>query len=241
VIVAAVRTVLTYIIVSLYVLITAPLGMLLALVFQSVDILYIFGHLGVQLALTLTGIKVHLSGAGPRDRAAVYFANHQSNVDPPILFHVLHRQMRVLYKRELDAIPLMTRAFRMGGFISVDRRNKDSAMKALDQGADSIRAGHSFLIFPEGTRSRTPELLPFKKGGFVMALKAHAPIVPVAVQGGRASMRKGSWLIWPAIVSVRVGEPIEAKDYSMEDRAALIALVRQRIEALLAEGPVPVS
>jgi 1-acyl-sn-glycerol-3-phosphate acyltransferase len=240
VIVAAVRTILTYIIVSLYVAIAASVGMVVATVFQSVEILYIFGHFGVQLAMTLAGIRVHVSGAGPRDRAAVYFANHQSNVDPPILFHVLHPRMRILYKREIDAIPLLARAFRMGGFIPVDRKDKDAAMKALEQGAESIRNGNSFLIFPEGTRSRTEELLPFKKGGFVMAIEAQAPMVPVAVQGGRASMRKGSWLIWPATVTIRVGEPVETANCTMEDRAALVAIMRERITTLLAAGPVRV-
>ncbi len=103
-------------------------------------------------------------GTPPRDRAVVFCANHQSNVDPPVLFHVLHPAVRILYKRELDKIPVMTRSFRMGGFIPVDRGNKDAAMKSIDAGAASIRSGHSFLIFPEGTRSKTDEMLPFKKG-----------------------------------------------------------------------------
>jgi 1-acyl-sn-glycerol-3-phosphate acyltransferase len=94
------------------------------------------------------------------------------------------------------------------------------------------------LIFPEGTRSQTADLLAFKKGGFLMALKAQAPIVPVAIQGGRDAMRRGSRIIWPVTVSIRVGAPIETTGLQMADRDALIAQVRGRIEALLAEGPV---
>ena len=111
-------------------------------------------------------------------------------------------------------------------------------MRSLEQGARSIRSGNSFLIFPEGTRSRTDELLPFKKGGFLMALKAQAPIVPVAVQGGRDAMRRGSWIIQPVDVSIRIGEPIETAGMEMADRDRLIARVRARIEELLAQGPV---
>jgi 1-acyl-sn-glycerol-3-phosphate acyltransferase len=174
----------------------------------------------------------------PHNRAAVFCSNHQSNVDPPILFDALHPRMHILYKAEIDAIPILARSFRLGGFIPIDRRNKEAALRAIEAGAASIRAGNSFLIFPEGTRSRTADLLPFKKGGFVMALKAQAPIVPVAVQGGRAAMRKGSSIIRPVTVSIRVGEPIETAGLALENRDALITRTRQRIEALLAEGPI---
>ena len=111
-------------------------------------------------------------------------------------------------------------------------------MRSIDAGAASLREGNSFLIFPEGTRSKTAELLPFKKGGFIMAIKAKAPVVPVAVQGGTDAMRKGSAFVRPATVSIRVGEPIETGGYSLDQRDQLIAVVRQKIAALLAQGPV---
>jgi len=111
-------------------------------------------------------------------------------------------------------------------------------MRSIEAGAASIRAGNSFLIFPEGTRSRTAELLPFKKGGFIMAIKAQAPVVPVAVQGGRDSMRKGSWIIRPVTVSIRIGEPIESAGYTLDRRNQLIDATRRAIETLLAQGPV---
>ncbi len=202
-IIAAFRSAATYLLVSLYVLVTGPIGMVLAIAFRWKSLLYIFGHGGVRLGLALTGIRFKVVGREhlPLDRAAVYCANHQSNVDPPILFDALHPRMHILYKHEIDQIPILARAFRMGGFIPVDRRNKEAALRSIEAGAASIRSGNSFLIFPEGTRSRTDELLPFKKGGFVMAIKAQAPIVPVAVQGGRAAMRRGSWIIRPVTVT----------------------------------------
>jgi 1-acyl-sn-glycerol-3-phosphate acyltransferase len=237
--VAAIRSVLTYVLVSLYVLIVAPIGMLIAMATGYVEHLHWLGHGGVRLACFLSGIEYRMAGSPPpSDQAVVFCANHQSNVDPPVLFHVLHPAVRILYKRELDRIPVMTRSFRMGGFIPVDRGNKEAATRSIDAGAASLRAGNSFLIFPEGTRSKTDELLPFKKGGFVMAIKAQVPIVPVAVQGGRDAMTKGSWLIRPAKVSIRVGTPIPTTGYSVDDRHTLIARVRAAIEALLAEGPI---
>ena len=105
-------------------------------------------------------------------------------------------------------------------------------MRSIEAGAESLRAGNSFLIFPEGTRSKTDELLPFKKGGFIMAIKAQAPIVPVAVSGGRAAMRKGSWFVRPVMVDVKIGDPVETKGMSLDDRDELIEIVRARIEEL---------
>jgi 1-acyl-sn-glycerol-3-phosphate acyltransferase len=240
VVIAAIRSFATYLAVSVYVLFAAPIGMLLAMIFRWKGILYIFGHGGVRLGLALCGIRVHMAGTEhiPVGRAAVFCANHESNVDPPILFDKLVPRMHIVYKSEINAIPLLARAFRHGGFVPIDRRNKEAAMRSLEEGARSIRSGNSFLIFPEGTRSKDAHLLPFKKGGFLMAMRAHAPIVPVAIQGGRDAMRRGSRIIRPVNVSIRVGAPIETAGLRTSDRDALISIVRARIEALRAEGPV---
>jgi len=239
--VAAIRSFLAYVAVSLYVLIVAPPGMLAAILFGWKQHLYVLGHLGVRLGSALCGIKYTVISAQPLplDRAAVYCANHQSNVDPPILFDALHPRMHILFKAELNAIPVLARAFRIGGFIPVDRRHKEAALRSIEAGAASIRAGNSFLIFPEGTRSRTDELLPFKKGGFVMAIKAQAPIVPVAIQGGREAMQRGSRVIRPVTLTIRVGEPIETAGIGLGQRDLLIEQVRARIIEMMAEGPSP--
>ena len=126
----------------------------------------------------------------------------------------------------------------VGGFVAVQRENRDAAFASIEQAVESMRQGNSFLIFPEGTRSKTEALLPFKKGGLVMALRAQAPVVPVAITGGRDAMRKGSAFVRPVQVTVRIGEPVETAGMTPDDRDTLIAKVRQRIEELIRQGPV---
>ncbi len=232
--IAAVRSIATYLAVSLYVLIVGPPGILIALIFGWQGLLYDLGHIGVRLALLTSGIRYRVVGKErlPVGRAAVYCSNHQSNVDPPVLFDALHRRMHILYKHEINRIPILSHSFRLGGFIPVDRHNKESAMRSIEAGAQSLQEGNSFLIFPEGTRSKTDHMLPFKKGGFIMAIKAQAPIVPVAVSGGRSAMRKGSWLVRPVMVDVRIGAPVETTGMSVDDRDDLIEIVRARIDEL---------
>jgi 1-acyl-sn-glycerol-3-phosphate acyltransferase len=122
--------------------------------------------------------------------------------------------------------------------VPIDRGSREHSMDAIDQAARSLRAGNSFLTFPEGTRSKTGTLLPFKRGPFLMAIKAQAPIIPVAVQGGTASMRKGSRIVRPTTVTVRIGKPVETAGRGLADRDSLAEDVRARVADLLALGPL---
>lgn len=239
--IAAIRSVATYIAVSLYVLLVGPPLLLIAVMFRQVPLLYGAGRAGVRLGLFLSGVKLRVEGAEhiQRHRAAVYAVNHTSNVEPPILFESLHAlfpRLRVLYKAELRKLPILVRAWDLAGFVPLERANREQSLPAIDRAAEALREGNSFLIFPEGTRSRTGALLPFKKGGFIMAIKGQAPIVPVAIRGAREAMHKGSLVIRPVTVTVRFGAPIETAGLTLADRDALSAAVRDKVEALLAEG-----
>jgi 1-acyl-sn-glycerol-3-phosphate acyltransferase len=231
---AAVRSVLTYIVVSIYVLIAGPIALVLGVGLKSKAFLYGPGHIGVALALGLAGIRyrVHERERIPKNRAVVFCSNHESNVDPPVLFQALHKRLHVLFKAELKKLPVLGAVMVAGGFVPVERDRREASMASIDLAAESIRSGNSFLIFPEGTRSRTSEMLPFKKGGFIMAIKAQAPVVPVAVSGGRSAMQKGSWFVRPVMVDVKIGEPVETAGMTLDDRDALIEIVRTRIEKL---------
>lgn len=238
--IAALRSLATFVAVALYVALVGTPFVLFAIAIGSPGILYRVGRRGVQLGLWLSGIRFEVHGAEhiQRHRAAVYAVNHASNVEPPILFVALEDvfpRLRILYKAELRKLPVLTSAFDLAGFVPLERGNPDQSLPAIERAAEALREGASFLIFPEGTRSRTGQLLPFKKGGFIMAIEAQVPIVPVAVRGGRDAMRKGSAFVNPVNVTVRIGAPIPTAGLTMADRDDLIARVRKEIEDLLKE------
>jgi 1-acyl-sn-glycerol-3-phosphate acyltransferase len=239
--IAALRSLATYVAVSLYVLVMGPPFLLVALATGRPLVLYRVALGGVRLGLWLSGVTVHVRNGEriQRDRAAVYAVNHASNVEPPILYSVLKDlfpRLRVLYKAELRKLPILVRAFDLAGFVPLERGNRDQSLPAIERAADALRDGNSFLIFPEGTRSRTGELLPFKKGGFIMAVKGQAPIVPVAISGARDAMKKGSLVIRPVRVTVSFGAPISTEGLTTEDRDALVTRARNAVASLLREG-----
>lgn len=159
----------------------------------------------------------------------VFAANHRSDFDIFALLAILPGRIMFVAKESLFRIPLFGPALRRMGSVPLDRSNLKQAMKCLDQAAARVKAGASMIIYPEGTRVPTPELVPFKKGVFVMATKAGQPIVPVSINGTHFIKPPGAIRVRPGPIKVVLSPPIHPRDYKRRDD--LMAAVFQAIAA----------
>ncbi len=148
---------------------------------------HIIARIWSKSILFVSGIKGEVQGLANIDpsRSYIYMSNHRSNFDIPVLLGCLPIQFRWLAKAELFKIPIFGRAMLGAGYVRIDRSNRESAFKSIDEVAAKMKNGVSVMIFPEGTRSEDGNLRPFKKGGFIMAVDSGVPIVPVILQGTR--------------------------------------------------------
>jgi 1-acyl-sn-glycerol-3-phosphate acyltransferase len=165
----------------------------------------------------------------------LFAANHTSSADAPAVVGAIPRRIAILLKESLFRYPIVGQAFQLARFIPVNRRERDSALESLEKATVELRAGQSFLIYPEGTRSPDGRLQEFKKGAVVMAIKAGVPIVPMACSGAHRVMEKRSLKIYPGEILVEFLDPIDASEYTFEQRDAL----NQRLHDALAAGLPP--
>lgn len=219
-----------------YTLVAGLVGYGLARISGSPAPLYALGRFGIRVALRLTGTTIEVEGRERlRDhRNTVIVANHVSHLDAPVLLQALGVDFKAVAKKEVFRVPVLSSVLRLAGFIEVDRADRTQATRAIARAVAALKGGDCFLIFPEGTRTRTGELGAFKKGGFVVAMDAGSRIVPVTLRGTRELMPRGGFRIRPGTVSVRVLDPMPAGSYSYGDRDVLVADVRGRMAAVLA-------
>jgi 1-acyl-sn-glycerol-3-phosphate acyltransferase len=173
---------------------------------------------------------------GDKGEAFLVMSNHQSLYDVPVLFHVLGANLRMITKSELFAVPIFGPAMLASGFISIDRSNRTRALESLAVAKAKIAAGRNVWIAPEGTRSKDGKLLPFKRGGFQLAIEAGLRVLPVTLNGTRDILAaKGSRSVSHARVRVTIHPPIDANEYAAmgakEGREALMKKVREALES----------
>jgi 1-acyl-sn-glycerol-3-phosphate acyltransferase len=182
-------------------------------------------------------IELALSGSEHMARGRTYLvmSNHQSLYDIPVLFHVIGPNLRMIGKKELFRVPVFGHAMTAAGFVEIDRSDRNAAIRSLQRARDMLSGGTHVWIAPEGTRSPTGELLPFKKGAFYLALETQFPILPVTVQGTRNVLPAHGLLSTAGkTVRVTIHAPIDPGPYTAlgkSGRSQLMSDVRATIEA----------
>jgi 1-acyl-sn-glycerol-3-phosphate acyltransferase len=211
-------------------------GMIFALVTNPTYSHRIMGYyIFSPMILAISLVRVKAKGlANVLDEPAIYAANHASQLDIPIICTRINRPMFFIGKIELKKIPILSQYMKIVGMIFVDRKNRERAMASMRTAIQDIQGGKSIAAFPEGTRTKTGELLPFKKGVFTIAKEGRIPIVPIAVIGSAKALASGSFFLRPATVEIRILPALKGDDFfnmSIEDMANHTrALIQQEIE-----------
>ncbi len=187
-----------------------------------------------QSVLWASGVRIKAIFETPLDpsQGYVFLANHQSMYDIPAILVSVPSEVRFLAKRSLFYIPFFGWGLWAGGFIPVDRKNRKAAQKTFLLAERSLRAGNSLVIFPEETRSEDGELLPFKRGGMLLAQRTGFPVVPVGIEGTWLLKPKGSFQVKSGQAIIRYGTPIPPPGKGAESQAAWLEEARQEIGRL---------
>jgi len=186
----------------------------------------------------ILGVDLKVYGLEGIDKKAsyIFMANHLSFLDGPLLFMIIPQYVRVILKKEVFKIPIVGQGMRHVGFIPVDRKKLKGGKKSIDKASQIVKEkGFSFLIFPEGTRSRTGSLQPFKRGGFFLAFDSQAPIVPVTINGTYELMPRGSFFVKRGKIKVDFHKPLPVGRYDQDKLPSLVERVRGVIQSGLEE------
>ena len=230
----------TWLVLVLCVLIWFPLMLLLRLVTAPFDrgryaVGWLFRRIGPVVATLNPLWRFRAAGEMPADPRLPYVvvSNHESFADILLISH-LPWEMKWLSKAELFRVPILGWMMQLAGDVPVKRGFGPSAVEAMGRCREILSRRVSVMIFPEGTRSPTRELLPFKDGAFRLAIEAGTPILPLAVNGAYTALHKGDWRFDVTDAEVRVLEPIETAGMTLSDLPQLRDRTRDAIAAALA-------
>jgi len=236
-----VRNLAVGLLVVVFFLVAAPL-LIVAFLVRAPGLLIAYGKGGVRLACWIVGFDLVVAGRerlGPAGQF-VFMANHLSLIDGPLLVLLIPRPLRVILKKSLFRLPIVGQAMAFIGFVPVDRMRASGGQRAIARAARLMKEkGCSFLIFPEGTRSRDGRLQAFRRGGFFLALESGAAIVPISIRGTYELMPRGQKFIRKGRIQVEFHAPVPAAGLGRDDIPALMDRVRAVIAADVEETRQP--
>jgi 1-acyl-sn-glycerol-3-phosphate acyltransferase len=228
-----IRTIAVYTFVVPALIFVLPLLILWTIITRDANFMYWTFIGALRVTMHIAGIHIRAEGTENIPAGVCIFAsNHASNIDPVALVPHIPRRVALLAKKEVFRVPILSKALHLAKLVPVDRADKEAAAESVDTAIKYLKEGLSFLVYPEGTRSRDGHLMPFKKGTFVMAIRAGVSVVPISLVGTQRLMRKGDWTIHPGDVVVRFGAAIDAAKYCADQRDDL----RKRVQDLVAAG-----
>jgi 1-acyl-sn-glycerol-3-phosphate acyltransferase len=230
-----IRATIVYFFVGFYIVLVAPFAILWAIFSGNRAIVYNLARFCIRAASLLCGVTVTIRGSEKilAGRTYVFVSNHQGNFDAPVLVHAIPRNWSALIKKEMMRLPLFSLVLKQVQFVPIERNNPKEAQLGIDRGALLLAQGRSFLAFPEGTRSRDGRLGKFKKGAFIMAIKAQTPIIPITILNSARVQPPGKYAMRPGRIDVIFHDPIETAGLTLEDRDTLAQMARTVIAAPL--------
>ncbi len=195
----------------------------------------VLGAMWGDLAISLAGVDLRVRGEEHlwSRRPAVFIFNHQSGLDAMVAIKLLRRDMTGVAKKEIQQNPIFGPIFTLGGVAFIDRSNTQKAIEALKPATEALRKGLSLAVFPEGTRSESTRVGPFKKGAFHIAMQSGVPIVPVVLKNTIDALPRNAIVLRPATVEVEVLPPIETSAWTREGLEDEIKAIRDRYVEIL--------
>ena len=221
-------------VVYLYTGILGTAALLVSLFDGSGRMQHRIAHIWARLIVKTIGIRVHVKGVDHLHppQPAIYAANHLSAIDIPVLYSSLPGQFRIMAKRSLFRYPFVGWYLRRSGQIPIVFGDAHASLRSLNRAGDALRNGMPLMVFPEGGRSKTGELQEFMAGAFYVAIRAQAPVVPIAIVGTYELLPINSFHVIPGDVDLVIGEPIPTAGLRLRDIEKLAAQVRQVIAEL---------
>ncbi len=232
-----VRTLFLFLFYIVLVICLTPI-LLFCILFGIREPFYDLGKAAMRLSRWILGLRLEVTGLEAVDRAETYvfMGNHTSFIDGPLLFMLIPQHVRVILKKSIFRLPILGFGMKFVGFVPVDRKRAQRGKEAIERAARQMRERkYSFLIFPEGTRSRDGNLAVFRRGGFFLAVESGAPIVPVSIRGTFEIMPKGRFFVKKGDIRVSFRPAIPVRNAAAQDLTDLMDKVQASIQDGLEE------
>ena len=197
---------------------------------------YIFARATSRIMLFSLGVRVKIINYKQYKHPQIYMFNHSSFIDPFLFAYCIKDKSTAVIAKELSKYPIFGQMLKTYKAIPIDRQNKSSAIESINQAQETLKQGLNIIILPEGTRTKTGYLQPFKKGGFHMGINTQSLIIPVGVLGAYEFKAKNAWLLSPRTITLKYGEPEEVKNYDTLGVNGLLKLYEKKFQELTGKG-----